>query len=353
VSAAGSPWSEQRQDSESEPYARSWQPVDLTSVLDGSWQPPKPTIGLRDDGLGLFYPGKVHTIASETEAGKTWLALIVVAEQLALGHTVVYLDFEDDEGSIVNRLRVLQVGIDAITERFCYVRPDVPLGSGVHRDDMRETLQRLPSACVVDGITAAMSLHDLDPVSNSDVARFLLLPKMLADCGAAVLCLDHVTKSSEGRGRYALGAAHKLNGLTGAAYLLDNRTAFGIEKTGRSTIRVSKDRPGQVRRYGQPAREGTSWVADLVLESEHVDFAVGTIEAPQEHVDDWQPTYLMDKVAKLLADSPEGLSQRTIEQAIGGKAANVRRARALLTAQGFVTDATPYTLIKPYQGEGS
>jgi hypothetical protein len=53
----------------------SWRPVDLTSVLDGTWQPPVPSVGRRSDGLGLFYQGKTHTVVSETEAGKTWFAL--------------------------------------------------------------------------------------------------------------------------------------------------------------------------------------------------------------------------------------------------------------------------------------
>ena len=49
-----------------EPFKRSWQPLDLATVLDGSWQPPRPTVGRRSDGGGLFYPGKVHTISQHT-----------------------------------------------------------------------------------------------------------------------------------------------------------------------------------------------------------------------------------------------------------------------------------------------
>lgn len=49
----------------------TWEPVDLADVLDGTWKPPEPTVGRRSDGVGLFYPGKKHTISSESEAGKT------------------------------------------------------------------------------------------------------------------------------------------------------------------------------------------------------------------------------------------------------------------------------------------
>src|SRR4029077_9763785 len=40
---------------------RSWRAVDLEAVLSGHWEAPKPTVGQRSDGVGLFYPGKVHT----------------------------------------------------------------------------------------------------------------------------------------------------------------------------------------------------------------------------------------------------------------------------------------------------
>ena len=47
---------------------RSWRKVDLEPVLSHTWKPPEPTVGQRSDGVGLFYPAKVHTIASESEA---------------------------------------------------------------------------------------------------------------------------------------------------------------------------------------------------------------------------------------------------------------------------------------------
>lgn len=83
---------------------RSWQRVDLANVLSGDYTPPKPTVGARSDGVGLFYPGRVHSVASESEAGKTWLALQAAKGELAAGNAVVYIDFEDDEAGVVGRL---------------------------------------------------------------------------------------------------------------------------------------------------------------------------------------------------------------------------------------------------------
>ena len=64
---------------------------------------------------------------------------------------------------------------------------------------------------VIDGMTEAMVLHSLDPDHNADVARFMAtLPRVLTKTGASVIVIDHVTKARESRGRYAIGAQHKL-----------------------------------------------------------------------------------------------------------------------------------------------
>src|SRR5687768_6675613 len=83
--------------------------------------------------------------------------------------------------------------------------------------------------------------------------------------GAAVLMLDHVTKSREGRGRFAFGSQHKLaSGDVG--FLLEARQPAGIGRTGRTSILISKDRHGALRQKGSPGRDMLSWYADLVLE---------------------------------------------------------------------------------------
>jgi hypothetical protein len=340
-----------------EPSARrSWQPVDLGPVLDGTYQPPMPTVGERDDGVGLFYPGRKHTVASESEAGKTWYALHAAVVELDRGSAVVYVDFEDDEGGIVGRLLALQVRPDVIRERFVYLRPEGPVYDVVNRSDLAQALGDLePTFVVIDGVTEGMTLHGLDPLSNKDAATFgRMLPGWIAAQGPAVASLDHLTKSSDGRGRYALGAVHKLNGLDGAAYLLDNRRPFGIGLTGRSTVKLAKDRPGQLRRHGLPSAGGLHCYADLVLDSQHETFIVATVEAPQERPDNFRPTHNMAKVAKILVDATEPLSEKGVTDRAGGKAINVRQALAFLVDDGYVhreagpNNAKLHKLVKAY-----
>ncbi|GAA1154901.1 AAA family ATPase [Nocardioides aquiterrae] len=336
-------------------FRRSWRPVDLGEVLEGSWQPPEASVGRRSDGVGLFYPGKVHTVSSESEGGKTWLCLSVVLDELKAGNSVVYVDFEDDEGGIVGRLLTLGADRLALAERFHYVRPDDALGTGVHLDDLTDLLRDVrPTLGVVDGVTEAMTLHGLSPNDNSDVAKFgRMLPRRLAAAGAASVSLDHVTKSSETRGRYSLGAVHKLNGLDGAAYVLENRTSFGVGLTGRSTLRIAKDRPGQLRKHALSHSSGLHWMGDLVLTSHGEGFAEVEVAAPVETAaTEFRPTYLMGQICEVIEKAGKPLSGAQIEALVKGKATSIRQARALLQVDGYLTDSTPFSLLKPWDGGG-
>jgi hypothetical protein len=328
---------------------RTWQPVDLTDVLDGRYQRPQPTVGARADGAGLFYPGRMHTVASESEGGKTWLALAAARHELNAGRAVVYLDFEDDEGGVIGRLLLLGTDKTAIRDRFAYLRPEESVEALGNRDDLTQVFGDLrPTLAVLDGVTEAMSLHGLEMKDNTDVARFgQLLPRWMADQGPATVALDHVVKDRESRGRYAIGGVHKLNGLNGAAYMLENRQPFGIGVTGRSTIRIAKDRPGQLRRHALPTTAGQHWYGDLVLTSHSEAVAEIELAAPIERSEAFRPTVLMAKIAAAL-EQHGPLSQRRILTAVGGKRDTAISALHFLQLDGYVSEKTPHELLKPY-----
>ncbi|MCG3040259.1 helicase RepA family protein [Streptomyces sp. S1A] len=331
----------------------SWRPVDLTDVLEGRYERPAPTVGARNDGVGLFYPGRMHSVSSESEGGKTWFLLAACAHEIAQGHHVIYLDFEDDAGGIVGRLLTLGVPADHIRDRFHYIRPEVPVrldGGALWRllEEVRPTL------AVLDGITEAMTLHGLNPLDNADAAKFgRTLPRPIAALGPAVAAADHVTKSTEGRGRYSLGAVHKLNGLDGAAYVLDNRAAFGVGRNGRSAVYITKDRPGRLREHALPTKTpGIDHFGDFVMESVPEGFNDTAITAPVAKTEtEFRPTVVMAKISKLLAEQP-GLSKNSIETMVGGKRDIVRTALDLLIVEGCVAvektgRGHAHTLIRP------
>ncbi|MCW2496585.1 AAA family ATPase [Jatrophihabitans sp.] len=335
-------------------WVRSWQPVDPTAVIEGTWRQVEPTIGARTDHVGILYPGKQHVAQGETEGGKSWFAARITVTEILAGNHVVYIDFEDDINTAISRLRILQVPDPIIVERFHYIRPLEPIGTGINLDDLLRLIAATdPTAVIIDGVTEAMTMHGLDPLSNSDVAKFgRALPKRIADQGPAVLSLDHVTKNAETRGKYALGGVHKLNALDGAAFSIENRTPFGVGITGKSTIKLAKDRPGQLRRRSLPSKNGMHWFGDLVLTSHGEDYADLDIVAPTERSDDFRPTAVMAKVWKTieLHDHGDGLSGRKIQDLTRGNAQINRSAVTYLEVDGYITKA-PHKIIQPYPPE--
>ncbi|RYB91007.1 DNA primase [Nocardioides oleivorans] len=297
----------------------------------------------------MFYPGKVHTISSESEGGKTWLAMSAVLDELdALNH-VLYLDFEDDEGGIVGRLLTLGGNPKAIRERFHYLRPEDALGTGIHLDDLMDILRtHKPTLAVLDGVTEALTMHGMNPNDNADVAAFgRMLPRRFASAGAASVSLDHVAKSTENRGRYSIGAVHKLNGLDGAAYVLENRKPFGVGITGKSTLRIAKDRPGQLRKNALPSSSGMFWAGDLVLTSHPEGFSEVAVEAPHEASNAFQPTVYMGRIMAVINDRGP-LSKRLIRAAVTGKAMTIDSALDQLILDGYLSEATPHTKLKEW-----
>lgn len=330
----------------------SWKPVDLEPVLNGTWSPVLPTIGKRTDGRGVFYPGKAHTVVSETEGGKTWFALSVCLDEMSAGNHIVYLDFEDDEGSVVGRLLTMGASGEVIRKQFHYLRPDAPITHGGNQADLLDLLHaHRPTLAVLDGITEAMGVHGLDPLKNVDAQAFgRRLTKPITDFGAATASLDHVVKDREGRGRYALGAVHKLNGLSGAQYILNNRDTFGIGLTGKSTVNIAKDRPAQLRAGNPKGASGMHWFGDLVVESHGQEFAEVSIEPPYERDPDFRPSHLMAEITAALQKVGQPTSQRVLLGLVRGKDETKREAFRLLKLDGYVTPETPHTLIKLYDG---
>lgn len=342
------------------PSRTTWTQVDLTDVLAGTYRPAVPTVGARTDDVGLFYPGRIHSLSGESESGKSWLALLACRTELDRGQAVLYLDFEDDEGGVVGRLLDLGADPASIRERFAYVRPDEAITAGRNRDALADVLDRLrPTLAVLDGVTEAMTLHGLELIDNADVARFAsMLPRWISDRGPAVVQLDHVTKDRDGRGRYSIGGQHKLAGLNGAAYVMENRDPFGVGRTGRTGVHIAKDRPAQLRQHSQRGAHGLHWFADLVVESVLVDGRAVvdvTLVPPDDSVrpEAFRPTALMARVSDAMAKADRPLSGKEIEDRVRSKRDYVRAALAVLIDEKYVEKDTTgrahlHTLVTPF-----
>jgi hypothetical protein len=332
------------------PTEACWSFTDLTSVLDGTYTPVMPTVGAREDGVGLFYPGRLNDVSGESEGGKTWLALIACLVEINRRNHVVYLDFEDDAGGVVSRLLLLGAQRESIAQYFHYVRPDIAPGKGDIEVFLRLVSAAGPTLVILDGVTEAMAMFGLELKENTDVAAFgqkLLRP--LAATGAAVVTLDHVVKNSENRGRYSLGGAHKLNGINGVKYIVEAVHPFGVGLTGRSRVRIAKDRPAQLRKHALPSGERLHWFADLVVESYgnagamgHLYPAVAKVADPnamtaEELAKADEMKTLKAAVLAALRKADEPLSTTGVQDRVTGRGTAVRRALVALVDEGVVS----------------
>lgn len=311
----------------------TWAPIGLAELLAGGELGDPPAYLHRDDGIGLLYRGKLHALSGEPEAGKGWLALHATAERLAADQHVLYIDFEDSAGTIVARLLALGAPPERIAAGLHYVRPDEPLDNR-GRAALAEAIRHRPTLAIIDGVTEALAVHGLDLRDNGDVAKWLaLLPRKLAGTGAAVVLIDHVVKDRENRGRYAIGAQHKLAGVD-VAYTLDVVEAFGRGRDGRSKLTVTKDRPGYVRQHG-----AGKLIAELAMRSTGDGPVTIELHAPRgagsEGEAAWRPTTLMDRAYRVIAGA-QGIGKRAIRDSLGGKAAHVDTAVEFLIADGHV-----------------
>ncbi len=323
--------------------APTWGPVDLEAILAGDIVQAEPTMFTRDDGQNLLYPGLTHSFHGESESGKSLILQAEAARQIELGNRVLYIDFESDALSVVGRLRSFGCKRADIAAHFDYRRPDARPDSLLERAEWMEMLEQTYTLAVIDGVTEGLSLFGYSTMDNDDTAKWLRsVPNMIAaKTGAAVVLVDHVTKSAQDRGRFALGAQAKMAGLTGAAYVVEVVEHLGRGCTGVVKLSIAKDRPGAVRqRCGASHKTDRTQVAAIVtVDSTGDGPTVVTAAAPADHdtvaPGKFRPTALMERASNVVAQGQRPGS-RELVRLIGGHKPSAEDAIAALIAEGFI-----------------
>jgi hypothetical protein len=158
----------------------SWLPVDLVAHAA---EPPAPP-----ELIDLFYPGYNHLLSGESEALKTWLAIVAAAAEIGDKRGVAWVDGDDvGEGAILERLRLFGASDEAISERFAYIAPDEPLDHRRQADLLGVVEGRACRLLVLDGFNPLLTLQGLDPDRGPDVEQFYRLFDPMRRAGAAVV----------------------------------------------------------------------------------------------------------------------------------------------------------------------
>ncbi|MFI8352603.1 DNA-primase RepB domain-containing protein [Streptomyces cyaneofuscatus] len=311
----------------------SWAGEPLADILSGAFEPLTPTMLRCTTGVCLLYPGRSHSIAGESGGGKSLCAQAAVAQVLLSGGTALYIDYESDVVSVVReRLAdTFQVPHELLLGKFVYIGPDGKPSSA----ELQPLLDREFNLVVVDGVTTSLSHWGLSGRSEDEVTLWnseFVVP--LERSGAAVLLIDHVTKSADGRGNYAIGSQAKRSNLTGASYLARNVQPFGRGLRGVLELKLGgKDRPGQVQRHADSHKV----IARFVLDSTNPDsptfefVSTSTVNTEAEGFtvpDDSWTRYAIEYIS-----SHPGCSKRDVIKSMGsgGKVAKERAVDDLVT----------------------
>lgn len=335
----------------------SWKPVNLAPYLDGTHVPERPTMLTRSDNVALLYPGLVHDFHGESESGKSLVIQAEAATRIQTADPVLYVDFESGPGPIVNRLLDLGCTQDQIANHFVYIRPEASPYALAELEAWGDLLEQPFALVVLDGVTDALGQYGAASKDNDDISRWhRAVPRMLSThTGAAVVLIDHVIKSQEGRGRFAIGGQTKMAAIDGASYSVEVTEPIGKGLRGIVTLRIGKDRPGEVRPQCGTWRalDRTQEAARIVIDSTGGPIAVEVLP-PTTHVsqsehnpgtDPFRPTGVMEKLSRLLESRREPISQNQLLKAYhedGGKAKNATLYDAfnLLVDEGYATEQT-------------
>jgi len=251
--------------------------------------------------------------------------LILVART---GHTGLLIDFEMGSRDAKQRLQELGATRDEL-ELIPYLEPDTPA-----------TPQRLgnlialePELVVIDAAAGAYQAEGLDDNKRGDVERFSrLYVGAFWLAGIATIVIDHVVKSVEGRGKFAIGSERKL-GSSDVHLGFDTIQPVSRGTTGRYKITTHKDRGGCLPR---------GHTADFHLESDPDTHQISwKVTSPEVTVDEegyFRPTHLMEKASVFLELQTEPVTRNTVTDAVGGRKSYVLKAIDALVREQFATE---------------
>ena len=204
---------------------------------------------------------------------------------------------------------------------------------------------------VIDPLSIVASALGLDfDKSNAEFTDFFArLIQPLVDARVCVVMLDNIGHAIEARTR-AKGASSKADkaDVTVSCKSVPAGLMLTIYKPRSERAPFNR---GDTFTFDRDTRRITASVSTHISAHDNP----GT-ENNEPGTDEWRPTFLMERVSKLLEDQPNGLSKRTIRDRVKGQNGRIDQALDHLVGDGYVTagsgavgKANPYVSTHAYR----
>jgi len=211
---------------------------------------PSPTLAER-----LFYKRQLAILSGHRKHGKSTATKAVCADAMRAGHPVVYLDFENGEDIITERLVLMGLEPEIVDELFHYV----PFPTGLSLDDweaeLRRVTQELPGALLVyDSYRGLFSrlrtssgapLSVNDPIDTEAVFGPINSVTKTEDVLASLM-IDHAKKGGQASDIYSTANSVGKEQAVDAVYFWEKREPFSEDQAGVVSLTVTADRRGRL-----------------------------------------------------------------------------------------------------------
>lgn len=280
---------------------------------------------------GILYAGRVTWWTGEPEAGKTLIALKFAVDLIRAGHKVMHVDEEIGLGMLVDRLVSLGAEANNVTENYLYY--EFPALSTDDEDVsalFRVVAREKPVLIIMDSAADLLRQAGLDEDDNIAVTGWIkdVLEPMANEYGAAVLVIDHVTKSNDNR-KWARGAGAK-KAKAKAAWNVEKVHDFDKQTVGTVRLRKTKDTLGRLPSQHM-IRIGGKSDGSIVCEINTPPKTNGTVlKLEDATVEGRILAYLQENA---LGDE-SSVSVRTIREGVKAKATTVKPALDELVDRG-------------------
>ena len=299
--------------------------IDLKPFIENGCEPEVPTVA--DVGLTncLLYAGRMNEIHGEPGTGKSNVAIATGIAVMKAGCAVLYIDPEDTPAGFTRRSLQFGANPDDLIHRCHYLHNPTPEDIAAAQ---RWAATNRPALVVLDGLAESMAAEGLVEDKAGDVLQFFRerLRPFAEKAGSAVLVSDHVSKSSEERGRWARGSGAKLGRYDGVSYNIGLIEAYAPGHAGAVKLTVAKDRNGGVGRVGQT-------VAEVHFTPDGDNRTLVSFRMPEGQEGSFRPTVIMKKIVSYLREHNEATARdlRTL-----GKSQAVDLACQLLQEDGDI-----------------